>query len=182
MTARGYLITQGQGVPSLANPLTITGQYTFNNTDPNTFDFLDITTRTSATPGGGAGEVTNGISFTMWGTGNIVIIDRNTSTQIGPSGSFSAVAGQPYNFTVTDNGINVSIAVSQGGPVLGSTSGTTSTTNATNRVAFYNREFSSDTGYLDNVSIQGVVPEPGTLALLLFAMPALATRRSKCRR
>jgi hypothetical protein len=181
MTARGYLITQAQSIPSQVNPLVITGQYTFNNVDPNLFDFLDITTRTSATPGSGPAEVTNGISFTMWGTGNIVIIDRNTNTQIGPSGSFTAVAGQPYNFTVTDNGFNVSISVSQGGPVLGSTFGTTSTTNATNRIAFYNREFSSDTGYLDNVAIQ-TIPEPGALAPLLLVVSGSTTRRTKSSR
>ncbi len=168
LTARGYLVTQTQIVPSVAAPLHITGQYTFTNTDPNLFDFLDITTRTAAIPGGGPHEVTDGISFTIWGSGNLVMIDRTNNVQIGPSLGFSAVANHPYEFTVDDDGLNVSLSVQEvGGSVLGSISGTSAVTSATNHIAFYNREGTSDIGYLDNVVI--TTPEPGTLAILLPA-------------
>jgi hypothetical protein len=52
---------------------------------------------------------------------------------------------------------------------------------ATNRVLFYNREFSSDIGYLDDVVIQ-TVPEPGAFGLLLFSASVFACRRSRQRR
>src|SRR5436190_11242537 len=105
LTARGYLVTQAQFVPSVGAALRVSGQYIFLNTDPNTFDFLDITTRTSAIPGGGPSEVTDGISFTIWGNGNLVMIDRANNVQIGPAHSFAAVANHPYGFIVNDDGL-----------------------------------------------------------------------------
>ena len=180
LTARGYLVSQIQPKPSAANPLTVTGEYVFNNVDPNSFDFLDITTRTSATPAGGSNEVTNGISFTFWGTGNLVIIDRAANAQLGPAvGGFPVVAGQPYSFTVQDDGLNVSIAVQEvGGPVLATTAGASSYNAASNHVLFYNREFFNDTGYLDNVVIQ-TVPEPTAASLLAIAAGGGLLRRRR---
>src|SRR5438046_1838636 len=40
LTNRGYLVTQGDFNPAALGGLRIRGQYTFLNTDPFTFDFL----------------------------------------------------------------------------------------------------------------------------------------------
>ena len=63
LVSRGYLNTLNQYDPALTGGLSITGNWTFTNTNSGNPDMLQIDICSSGTPGGTYGEVTNAIEF-----------------------------------------------------------------------------------------------------------------------
>ena len=160
---RGWLVTQSQFNPVVLNGIQITGTFQFNQTMPFPSDGFDVVTRNDATTVGPFGFINDGIRFSMSS-------DPAGGLSIGGVGLAAAgtvpvslvlgglPTGQVLHFEVIDDGVNLSLKVSdQASNVLGAISTTTTTSSLPqNFVAFFNREkvFAQPfLTFLDNVVI-----------------------------
>jgi hypothetical protein len=83
-----------------------------------------------------------------------------TDVTVLAEGNYSLTVGQAYNYTITDTGSDVDLAIDGVDQISAETSYATG-----NQIAFYSREFSTTSSSLSFVSIQPV-PEPSSVATL----------------
>ncbi len=99
LTQRGYINTASAIDPAAANGVRITGSATFSSAT----DFLRIVTRSSGTPSGAFGEVSEGIVFTIGPAFNQLYIQGfNASVSSSTTANFSFATNTVYNFEVID--------------------------------------------------------------------------------
>jgi hypothetical protein len=182
--ARGYLNTLNNYDPSALGglKLQITGTWTFLNVGPG--DLPAVITRSDGTPTPyfvGSGEVTNGITFRIQiydpGVDGINIYGNGAATVTNfslISNTLNLVQGDSVNFTVVDDGTNLSFNVAEVGDPSSAASATAICASllATNKVSFYNRESDGNTVALDNALIQAV-PETSTWVCGLLTTSAV---------
>jgi hypothetical protein len=178
--ARGYLNTLNNYDPSALGglKLQITGTWTFLSVGSG--DLPAVVTRSDGTPSiyfVGSGEVTNGIVFrleiydpgvdgiSIYGNGGASVTNFSLI-----SNTLNLVQGDTVNFTVVDDGTNLSFNVTEVGDLSSAASATATCASAlaTNKVSFYNREGNLNTAALDDVLIQSV-PETSTWIIGVFA-------------
>ena len=180
---RGHLITTQQFDPFVVGPLAISGTWVFPKTGLPDGDFMQILTRSDGIPdNSNFGETKNGILFmaNANGNGNLQIVSMvNSVGNLLATMPFHFVANQPYAFTILDNGINLSLTLSElfGTHSSSTLTATSSNVYAQNHVVFHNREANNGNGHelaiLDNVVIESLtppVPEPSSTSARV--MPA----------
>lgn len=174
ITARGYLNTVTNFDPAAPGGLLITGTWTFVNCAGGGNDSPWVVTRSSGVPSNyyvGSGEVTDGINFrtsipytpappnpfAIVGGGGTVVTGLNVV-----SNTLNLAQGDSANFTITDDGTNLTFALVKVGDSSQAAYATAVCTNrmAVNKISFYNREYSSDTAALDNVVVQTIPGGP----------------------
>jgi hypothetical protein len=97
---------------------------------------------------------------------SIQMVTPNQNPTVLAKGNYSLAVGQSYNFTITNTGSNVSLAVDDVNQISADTSYATG-----NQIAFDSREFSSTSSSLSYVSI---VPTPEPSSVAIFGLGALA--------
>lgn len=186
---RGMLNTAQQFKPDdpAVGGLRISGQWTFTIS----LDYMEIHTRSDGTPSGTAGEVANGVEFTVNNEDpHAQILLRNgqpTEVLAVSATTLANTATGTFNFVATDDGNNLSFLVQEVGNPSNSVSVSTTFANvfASNLITFHNREFrtfQSNVAFLDNVKIESLtLPEPSSAALALIALTIGAVRRQRLR-
>jgi hypothetical protein len=172
ITARGYLNTVTNYDPSAPGGLLITGTWTFLNSGAG--DTPSVVTRSSGAPtawGTASAEVTDGITFRIdvppnlpqisilgWGGANVAGFNVISNT-------LNVAQGDTVNFSVTDDGTNLSFSVTKVGDPTSAASATATCTShlAANEISFYNREYQNCSAGLDNVVVQTIPPLGPTL-------------------
>ncbi len=151
----GYLTTTGRGilatVAGFNSPISVSGTVIMNDANEHFETTLRTDLSINNTPEGVYHELTGvSVEFAPDGTFGGISIQSFTPTNVTvlSQGSYSFIVGQTYNFTVTDDGNNITVAIN-GTPLLSATN--TYTTG--NKVAFYSREFPSTSSSLDSVTI-----------------------------
>ena len=155
--SRAHLNTLNQYDPA-ATPLRITGTWSLPSGD-----FMQILTRCSGLPGGAYGETTSGLEFfyrrdyPVAGPGDIYIRGRGVSLANHTTHNQLNIGSyEPYEFTIVDDGLNVSLFVRD---LADPTSyawakGQATTDMSTDYVTFHNRESSGTRiSYLDDVMV-----------------------------
>jgi hypothetical protein len=160
---RGHLITRAEFDPRTAGPLQITGTWNFPSL-PGYFpaDTMQVLTRSDGVPGGVYGETQNGIEFFVSMGGGMAI--RTRVNGVGGDSTNLVTGGtpidhdQPFDFVITDDGLNLSFSVQVHGGGSATITATSPLSFSTNHVVFHNREFTSanDLSYLDDVVISSV--------------------------
>ncbi|NNM87679.1 MAG: PEP-CTERM sorting domain-containing protein [Phycisphaerae bacterium] len=174
--------------PTLAAPLTITGDWTFLSA-PDYNDELHIYTRESASGDGirfGIGIHHGSNTGPAYVFADQYGATGTGSTSVGTpvyTGSFttSVALGDVLAFTVTDNGSNITLNVTDTNNNATASLTETSTYTPTNNdylVSFLSNEAytggGTGQGNLDNVTItNSAVPEPATLGLMAVAGTAI---------
>jgi len=178
---RGYLVSKRQFDPTLHpdSSLSVSGEWTFAQ-NPDT-DFMQILLRSDGVidPGNCCGETQNGIEFFVsvgnsGGNHQLDIRPRGSLLSIGSevkSGTIQVFAGDVFNFSIFDDGTNLSYVMTEVGDPSNTASVTASVTaDSLNQdfVVFHNRERAGGNtrvAYLDDALIAHVVPEPSTLLI-----------------
>jgi hypothetical protein len=169
ITARGYFNTATNYDPSSPGGLLITGTWTFLNYSGGNSDTPTVVTRSSGTPtpfNVASGEPTAGINFRLsvpapdqfyiYGSG-----DANVTSLNVISNTLNLAQGDTVNFSVMDDGTNLSFYLTKVGDPSQAASCTAVCTNhlAANKISFYNREYNADSLALDDVVIQARRPQ-----------------------
>jgi N-acetylneuraminic acid mutarotase len=164
ITARGYLNTVADYDPSAPGGLLITGTWTFVSDSGSSGDLPWIVTRSSSVPTWPWGEISDGINFRISVTvapspSQFIIVGSGGAAVTGlnvVSNTLNLAQGDSVNFTITDDGTNLSFSMAKIGDPTQAASATAICTNhfSANKISFYNREYSSDTAALDNVVVQ----------------------------
>jgi alpha-tubulin suppressor-like RCC1 family protein/sugar lactone lactonase YvrE len=164
ITCRGHLTTVADYDPAAPGGLLINGTWTFVNEGYNP-DTPWIVTRSSGVPVQPWGEISDGVNFQIYvgspgtmdlsGTGGATVTGLNVV-----SNTLNLAQGDSVNFTITDDGTNLSFFVAKIGDPTQAASATAICTNhlAANKISFYNTQFSYDTAALDNVVVQTLNP------------------------
>ena len=162
-TERGYLNTVTNYDPSALGGLLITGTWTILN-NGGSGDAPTVATRSSGIPllyNVGSGEVADGIRFKLQPPQNnfqLLILGTGGASVTGynqVSNTLSLVPGDTVNFTITDDGTNLTFSATKVGNPTNSAYATAISTShlAANKISFYNRETSSASSALDNVVV-----------------------------
>jgi hypothetical protein len=159
---RGYLVTVDEFDPLTVGGLRISGRFTF--TPSTSEDVFTVLTRTDGVPDPNhcCGGAQHGIQVSLGDPGSpgtLEIQGRGAVTcDYAVILDLDVNPGDTFDFVVSDDGLNVSITVTEvGGDGITSTLATTCTTaSPANHVAFHNREriFGNNVGRLDNVRIE----------------------------
>lgn len=162
----GYLTTTSRGtlqtVSEFSSPYTISGSVIFN--DP--YEHFSITMRSDlqemlGNPYYGLTGVKAG--FSVDGGQASIQVFTSTNVTILAVTNYAFTVGSTYNFSITDWGYTVDLAL-EGESLLSADTDYASGA----KIAFQSREFSNTSSSIDSVQIQSV-PEPSTYALLLFS-------------
>lgn len=184
LQSRGYLIANVGGLdPVNDGPIRIRGELTLAMASFPDQDFLQVVTRSDATPFGAFGEVQNGVSFEINGNDFIRISTWQSGVQtfISPFVPLQVDDGDSFFFEAIDDGLHLLLSVSEIGG-QGATASVSATSNLvlSDLVTFYNRELSTSIAQLDNVEIARV-PEASSVLLVSLAGFALLIARSHAR-
>jgi hypothetical protein len=161
----GVVTTTGRGILATANgystPYAILGVFTMLND----WEHFNVSFRTDlSTAGPGSALERSGLMVSFSNDGNELSIQRYTSAtdwaQLAVK-NFALVTGEPYFFSITDTGADITLAVNGVDELTAS-----STYSTGNHIAFYSREFSSAATSIDAVTVVGV-PEVGVTAFYL---------------
>ncbi len=160
---RGSLVTAQQYDPLTVGGLRITGRWTFAQIDSEAavdMDLLQVLTRSSGTPDGAFGETTEGVEFQSTLT-TLSILGRGDVAVTAVSTPITISEGDVFDFEIFDDGINLSITLTEvgGDGTMASVSTTSTTDAATDFVVFHNREIVGGSGhvaYLDDVVLEAV--------------------------
>ena len=164
-TDRGYLTTVTNYDPAASGGLLITGTWTILQSGGTGYGEAPVViTRSSGVPSGVSGNVSDGVLFVLQPPENgfqPLIVGQGGAAVTGYnqiSNTLSLVQGDTVNFTITDDGTNLTFNVAKAGnPALAGTATAVCTSHlATNKITFYNRELGGDSSALDNVVIQTV--------------------------
>lgn len=182
---RGHLNTANSYDPVALGGLIITGTWTFQDSD----DFMQILTRSSGVPGGSFGETTIGIEARANANDDAISFNGRGGfgiTTTSRTGTFSAAAGDVFDFVFIDTGSELSFKVTNVNTlaVAKITGIVTSTVASANLVTFHNREGGTSGGVvnhdrdslLDNVTITAI-PAPAALPAGLMLLGGLLMRR-----
>ncbi|MEA1951038.1 MAG: PEP-CTERM sorting domain-containing protein [Planctomycetota bacterium] len=186
---RGHLNTVSEFDPTvLPGGITITGKWTFDTLGNG--DMFQVLTRSDGVPenvAGKYGETQNGIQFRAYTISNgMGISARGASLAVGnqSNATVDIAAGNVFDFTIVDDGANLSFTMTQVGNPSNTGTATavvTADTFGMDHVVFHNREHSGGTphiAFLDDVVIT-TVPEPSTLLLLAMGLSGLAVVRRR---
>ena len=170
----GYFTTTGRGtletVAGFNSPYTVSGAVTLNSS----LEHFSVTLRSDLQPGyqstdGRQYYELTGLKavFSMDG-GEISLQEFTpTSATILADVSYSLSVGQTYDFSITDTGSSISLAVN-GSDLLSATTGYSTG----DQIAFQSREFNDTSSSLDFVEI-AAVPEPSSLAMVAVGLVGL---------
>jgi hypothetical protein len=182
ITARGYLNTLADYDPSAPGGLLITGTWTFVNASGNGADLPWIVTRSSGVPTPyyiANGEVSDGVNFRISVTptpspSQFYIAGSGGATVTGLnviSNTLNLAQGDSVNFTITDDGTNLSFSMAKiGDPTQAATATAICTSHlAANKISFYNRENTSDIAAVDTIVVQTIPPSGPQVSIKMFA-------------
>ena len=180
LSSRAIVSTAVEYVPTAAAPITIETSLQFNDIN----DFMAIATRSDgiADPGN-YNFITNGVYATFGNAGGVnqMAIYRVVGGTVTPivdtgSGAFTFNNGTTYDVVVTDDGLNLSITVTeQNNPSNTLTLEAQDSTEFTdNHISFLNRENVANGPQIDSLEITQpaglpVVPEDGTFSSQIVA-------------
>ncbi|MEP0337182.1 MAG: LamG-like jellyroll fold domain-containing protein [Alphaproteobacteria bacterium] len=180
LSSRAIVSTAVEYTPTATTPITIETSLQFNDTN----DFMAIATRSDgiADPGN-YNFITNGVYATFGNAGGVnqMAIYRVVGGTVTPivdtgSGAFTFNNGTIYDVVVTDDGLNLSITVTeQNNPSNTLTlTGQDSTEFTDNHISFLNRENVANGPQIDSLEISQpsgllVVPEDGSLSSQIVA-------------
>ena len=180
LSSRAIVSTAVEYTPTATTPITIETSLQFNDTN----DFMAIATRSDgiADPGN-YNFITNGVYATFGNAGGInqMAIYRVVGGTVTPivdtgSGAFTFNNGTTYDVAVTDDGLNLSITVTeQNNPSNTLTlTGQDPTEFTDNHISFLNRENVANGPQIDSLEITQpsgllVVPEDGSLSSQIVA-------------
>jgi hypothetical protein len=156
--------------------LQITGTWTFVHEGYNP-DLPWIVTRSSGVPMAPWGEISDGVNFRIYvgGSGSTLAITGNGGATVTGlnvvSNTLNLAQGDSVNFTITDDGTNLSYFAAKVGDATQAASATAICTNylAANKITFYNTQFNYDTAAVDNIVVQTIPPTGPQVSLKLFA-------------
>jgi hypothetical protein len=176
ITARGYLNTVADYDPAAPGGLLITGTWTFVSVAGS--DLPWIVTRSSSVPAGLFGEISDGVNFrisvsTAPSPSQFYIAGSGGATVTGlnvVSNTLNLAQGDSVNFTIMDDGTNLSFSVAKIGDSTQAASATAICTNhlAANKITFYNQQYAGSTAAVDNVIVQ-TIPPPFSVNIKMFA-------------
>jgi hypothetical protein len=178
ITARGHLNTVADYDPAAPGGLQVTGTWTFVNDTGNGEDLPWIITRSSGVPVNPWGEVSDGVNFRISVTtapspSLFDIVGSGGATVTGlnvVSNTLNLAQGDSVNFTITDDGTNLSFSVAKIGDPTQAASATAICINhlAANKISFYNIQY-SDTAAVDNIVVQTIPPTGLQVSIKMFA-------------
>ena len=170
ITLREHLTSQDTFVPTASQPVTVSGEFSFGLLQ----DTFTVVTRSDGVPFASTGEIANGLLFAVQAssgtdTGYLALLElengRGTFQSVAPT--FQIGVNTVYAFEVIDNGLNVSITLTDTAvPANTVTLSATSTLDTgSNLVSVYNRGGGIGTPVvtLDELSIENLTPPSGVL-------------------
>ena len=170
ITLREHLTSQDTFVPTASQPVTVSGEFSFGLLQ----DTFTVVTRSDGVPFASTGEIANGLLFAVQAssgtdTGYLALLElengRGTFQSVAPT--FQIGVNTVYAFEVIDNGLNVSITLTDTAvPANTVTLSATSTLDTgSNLVSVYNRGGGIGTPVvtLDELSIENLTPASGVL-------------------
>jgi len=166
--SRGVLATKGD----VDSHVRISGKFMFVAQDPK------ISFRSDLSGWDGYGERT-GVTLAFGLGGQNIRLegrwgDHGSSGTIGVEKPYAWQSGIYYDFAINDDGNNIEVFINGLSVVSGAT-----TQRMGSRVGFFGNEMSGMTARFDDISIQGVLPEPSSLSLLALGGLVMALRRRR---
>ena len=177
----GFLTTVGRGIlattAGFSSPYSISGAVTLNNS----LEHFQVILRSDLSYDTASGisqyDELDGIHVSFSADGGQISIQQfdgsNPNPPILAEENYNFTVGQLYDFSITDTGSEVSLAIDGQNLISSDTIFGTG-----NQIAFYSREFSGTSSSLDYVSI-APVPEPSSFALVAIGILLASLSKSK---